>query len=222
MIWRLSLAIAALHLCIAAPVFAASRFITGAHVSSDDSVATITVEFACKVEYIDHLPVSRGNRLRVQLEPTQICAGASPTIAQTHEQYRPLNADEARLLELDYDGELASTPVLTFVFSDAVRYEVSYSGGRDSIIVKVQLDSAVPAPAASSGASGVRVPSPAQAPQSYVINLSSSRTPHTATDRILSNASPGLEVFETEVVLGGVTWYRLRLGTFDKFAGRAG
>jgi hypothetical protein len=31
---------------------------------------------------------------------------------------------------------------------------------------------------------------------------------------VLGNIAPGLEVFESEVVLGGVTWYRLRLGTF--------
>ncbi|MDH4125003.1 MAG: SPOR domain-containing protein, partial [Gammaproteobacteria bacterium] len=200
------------------PAAAATRFITGANISSDDSVATITVDFACKVEYIDHLPVNRGNRLRVQLEPTTICAGASPTIANTHEQYRPLNADDARLLELDYDGELASTPVLTFVFSDAVRYEVSYSGGRDQIIVRVHLDTAVAAPATNSGASGVRVPAAAVEPQTYVINLSSSRAPHTAADSALGNVSPGLQVFETEVLLAGVTWYRLRLGTFDSTA----
>ena len=196
------------------PVAAASRFVTGASISSTDTIATITVDFACKVEYLGHLPVSRGNRLRVQLEPTSICAGASPTIAGSREQYRPLNADEARLLELDYDGDLSSTPTLTFVFSDAVNYEVSYSGGRDRIVVQVHLDTAVPAPVASSGASGVRVPAAPRAPQTYVLNLSSSRTPHTAADKMLQNISPGLQVFETEVVLGGVTWYRLRLGTF--------
>jgi hypothetical protein len=211
---RFSLIIGVLLLGSMSAALAASRFVTGASISSTDTVATITVEFACKVEYLGHLPVSRGNRLRVQLEPTSICAGASPTIAKAREQYRPLNADDARLLELDYDGELSSTPTLTFVFSDAVNYEVSYSGGRDRIVVQVHLDTAVPAPVARSGASGVRVPSAAQEPQTFVLNLSSSRTPHTAADKALSNVSPGLQVFETEVVLGGVTWYRLRLGTF--------
>jgi len=196
-------------------VFAASRFVTGSHVSTQDNIATITVEFACRVEYVGHLPVSRGNRLRVQLEPTTICAGSSPTVASTREQFRPLNADDARLLEVDYDGEISGTPTLTFVFSDAVNYEVSYNSGRDRILVQVHLDSAVAAPEpANSGASGVRVPVAPPAPKTYVLNLSSSRTPHTAADKQFANIQPGLQVFETEVVLGGVTWYRLRLGTF--------
>lgn len=212
---RYSLAIGILLLSGMSSALAASRFITGTHVSSDDTVATIAVNFACKVEYVDHLPVSRGNRLLVQLEPTTICTGSSPTIARTREQHRPMNADDAKLLELDYDGELASTPVLTFVFSHAVRYEVSYNGGHDQIIVRVHLDNAVAAPPARSGAGGVRVPAAPVEPQTYVLNLSSSRTPHSATDKLLGISSPGLRIFESEVVLGGVTWYRLRLGTFN-------
>jgi hypothetical protein len=218
MIWRYSLVFAAIYVCMAAPVSAAARFVTGASVTQDDDVAVITIQFACRVEYINHLPVNRGNRLRVQIEPTTICSGVSPTVAKTREQYRPLNADAAKLLEVDYDGELSSTPTLTFVFSHAVRYEVSYSGGRDKITVRVHTEDAIAAPVVSSGAAGVRVPRPQEAAQTFVLNLSSSRTPHTASDKVLVNASPGLAVFETEVVLGGVTWYRLRLGMFDSAA----
>jgi len=204
-----------LLLLVCPTVFGASRFVTGASVSREDNVAVITVQFACRVEYVSHLPINRGNRLRVQIDPTTICSGVSPSAAKTREQYRPLNADAAKLLEVDYDGELPSTPVVTFVFSDAVRYDVSYNGGQDRIIVRVNLDEATTEPVARSRAAGVRVPGTPEPPRTYVINLSSSRSSHTASDRILDNASPGLNVFETEVVLGGVTWYRLRLGTFS-------
>ena len=204
-----------LLLLVCPTVFGASRFVTGASVSREDNVAVITVQFACRVEYVSHLPINRGNRLRVQIDPTTICSGVSPTAAKTREQFRPLNADVAKLLEVDYDGELPSTPVLTFVFSDTVRYDVSYNGGQDRIIVRVNIDEAAAEPLARSGAAGIRVPSAPELPRTYVINLSSSRSSHTASDRILGNASPGLNVFETEVVLGGVTWYRLRLGTFS-------
>ncbi len=210
------LALAVLLLCSTATVHGATRFVTGTTVSSDEDVAVITVQFACKIEYVSHLPVSRGNRLRVQIDPTTICSGVAPAAARTQEQFRPINADAANLLEIDYDGALSAMPTLTFNFSHAVRYEVSYSGGQNRIIVRVHTDDAVAAaPPRSSGAAGVRVKSDLELPRAYVINLSSSRSAHTAGDRILKSVSPDLKVFETEIELAGVIWYRLLLGTFD-------
>jgi hypothetical protein len=208
---------AGLFLLLACPaVFGAPRFVTGATVSSDEDGAVITVQFACKVEYLDHLPVSRGNRLRVQIDPTTICAGVAPTLARSQEQLRPLNADAANLLEIDYEGEYSSVATLTFVFNDVVHYSVSYGGGKNRIIVRVHADEATSAALPlRSRSPGTRLQTKPEAPRSYVINLSSSKNSHTAADRILNNASSGLQVFETEVDLAGVTWYRLRLGTFS-------
>ena len=212
-----SLAIAVLLVGITATAHGATRFVTGTTVSSNDNDAVITVQFACKVEYVNHLPVNRGSRLRVQIDPTTICTGVAPSAARTQEQFRPLNADAAKLLEIDYDGVLSASATLTFNFSHVVRYEVSYSDAQNRLTVRVDADQAVVAAPTtpSSGAAGVRVKSELEKPRSYVINLSSSRSSHTAGDRILENISPGLQVFETEIELAGVTWYRLLLGTFD-------
>jgi len=136
--------------------------------------------------------------------------------AKTREQYRPLNADTARLVDIDYDGEVAAIPTLTFNFSRAVRYEVSHGGGLNRIVVRVYSDDAATAVAAtSSGAAGVRVKSEFEQPRSYVVNLSSSRRSHTADERIVEGLSPDLNVFETEIEIAGVIWYRLLLGLFD-------
>ena len=212
-----SLAIAVLLVGITATAHGATRFVTGTTVSSNDNDAVITVQFACKVEYVNHLPVNRGSRLRVQIDPTTICTGVAPSAARTQEQFRPLNADAAKLLEIDYDGMLSASATLTFNFSHVVRYEVSYSDAQNRLTVRVDADQAVVAaqPTPSSGAAGVRVKSDLEKPRTYVINLSSSRSSHTAGDRILENKSAGLQVFETEIELAGVTWYRLLLGTFD-------
>ncbi len=212
----MALAAGLILLLVGPAVFAAPRFITGATVSRDEDVAVITVQFACKVEYINHLPARRGNRLRVQIDPTMICQGVAPSQARTQEQYRPMNADAAKLLEIDYEGELSDVATLTFVFSDSVRYSVSRGGGKDRIIVRVDVGEVTSAARSSGSRSpGVRVQREPEAPRTYVINLSSSRNSHTAADRVLNNASPGLSVFESEVDLAGVTWYRLRLGTFN-------
>jgi len=202
----------------ASPVFSAQGFITSANVTRDADSALISVQFACRIEYIDHLPIIYGDRLRVRMDSTGICSGAAPTIAYSRGQYRPLNADLAKLLELDYDGESRSGQTLTFVFSEVVQYVVSSDGAQDRLTVRVRLDDAETSTAEKSATSStvsVRVRKASELKSDYVINLSSSRTPHTASDRMLGDISPQLSVFETKVVLGGVTWYRLRLGTFD-------
>jgi len=207
---------AALLLTLGPSVFAASGFVTGASVTREGDVAEISVRFACRIEYVDHLPVNRGDKLRVQIESTGICVGSSPMIANSRAQYRPLNADVANLLEIDYDGESSSGQVVTLVFGDAVRYDVSHDRIRNHLNVTVHLDGGPAKPAAeTSGRSSTRVRDVAESQPRYVINLSSSRTPHTASDMSIENIAPGLRVFETEVLLAGVTWHRLRLGVFD-------
>jgi len=207
----------AVFLLLSAPhALSAPGFITGANITRDNDTALISIQFACRVEYIDHLPVIYGDRLRVRLDSTGICSGASPTIAYTRVQHRPLNSDMAKLLELEYDGTSRTGQILTFVFSETVQYVVLPDNAQDRLSVQVQLRDGEAEPVQEkSNASGVRVLRPQEPQPDYVINLSSSRTPHTASDRIIENASPEYSVFETEVVLGGVTWYRLRLGTFD-------
>lgn len=212
---RICLTIGAL-LCGAPLAMAAPGFITGSSVTQEGDVAQISVKFACRVEYIDHLPVIYGDRLRVQIDSTGICSGVAPTIANDRGQYRPLNADLAKLREIDYDGLSGSGQTLTFVFSEVVQYVVSPTSSNDGLSIQVQLrDTEMPVVATEPTSGGVRVQRPTEPQQDYVINLSSSRTPHTASDRQIGNIAPGLTVFETEVVLGGVTWYRLRLGPFD-------
>jgi len=195
---------------------AAPGFIVSTNITRDADSALISIQFACRVEYIDHLPVLYGDRLRVQMDSTGICSGAAPTIANRHELHLPLNADLAKLQELDYDGTSQGNQILTLVFSEIVQYTVSPDGARDRLQVRVRLDNAstASAPAARAATGGVRVPREPEVLPDYVINLSSSRTPHTASDRVIENLSAGLTVFETEVVLSGITWYRLRVGSF--------
>lgn len=212
----------ALMLLFPAPnAFSAHGFITEAKVTRSAFVADITVSFACGVEYRDHMPASRGDRLRIQVEPTAVCQGASPLIANSRMQHRPLAADTAKLIQIDYDGDTASGPTLTLVFSEDVGFDVEHGGISNDMHIRVYLDaptaSTAPTPS-NSGASGIRVQPEPVAKSEYVINLSSSRRAHSASDMPTVDLSPGLEIFETEVVIAGVTWYRLRLGHFNTSA----
>jgi len=203
-------------LCIASGAFSAPGFISGSKVTRGNTIAEILIQFACSVEYVDHLPVGEGDRLRIQLESTQICNGVSPTIAQSREQHRPLDADKAGLVEIHYDGDTASGQILTLAFSEVVRFDVVQSGTSNHMTVRVYFKNQGAATRSRSGAISARVARAAEPESSYVINLSSSRVPHAASEIQAVAVSPELSTFETEVDLAGVTWYRLRVGHFDK------
>ena len=206
---------ATLLLSVAATVSAAPGFIAGSNITRGTSVAEISIRFACSVQYLGHLPVPEGDRLRIQLESTNACNGVSPTIAQSRQQHRPLDADKASLIEVDYDGDTAGGQILTLVFNESVRYEVIHGAVSNDMTVRVFFADSGRARAEASGASGIRVQSPPDKQSAYVINLSSSKQPHAPSEfPELENAS-GTNVFESEVVLAGTTWYRLRLGPFN-------
>lgn len=203
-------------LCLAPGAFAAPGFVAGSKVTRGNTTAEISIQFACRVEYVDHLPANRGDRLHIQLESTTICTGVSPTVAQSRQQYRPLGADKAKLLEIGYNGGTAGGQRLTLAFSEVVRFEVVHSGVSNNMIVRVFLNQPGTTTPSKSATTSVRVQrSPAPAPE-YVINLSSSRNSHAPSDMPTVELLPGLRIYESEVVLAGVTWYRLRLGHFKK------
>ena len=201
-------------LCTASGVFAAPAFISGSKVTRGSSLAEVSVQFACNVQYIEHFPASRGDTLRIQLEATTICNGVSPLVAQSREQHRPLQADLVNLQEIIYDGNASGGQILTLVFGEEVEYEVLHNGTSNNLTIRLHLQPPAARALNNSRAGGVRVQRPAEAQPSYVINLSSSRQAHAESDMSAVAVPPGLELFESEVVLAGVTWYRLRIGQF--------
>jgi len=198
-------------------VFAASAFITGSKVTRGTALAEITVELACSVEYIEHYPVGRGETLRIQLEATSICNGVSPLTAESREQYRPLQADLVNLQEIIYDGNTGSGQTLTLVFDETVDFEVLHEGTSNTLTIRLHFTQPVAnsEAAASTFVGTSKVQKKAEEQPKYAINLSSSRTPHAESDMSAAIVSQGLELFESEVVLAGISWYRLRLGYFN-------
>ena len=198
-----------------ATVFAAPGFISGSQITRGALYTEISIQLACVVEYLDHLPANRGERLRINLQATTICSGVSPTIIEEPQSYRPQDADAANLVEIDYESDTAAGQTLTLVFSEAVRYDVVHQDTSNSVTVRVfpSVPSAA-APKEISGTPGMRVQREPEPESSYVINLSSSRQPHTSLDIPDVVLSPGTKLFESEIELAGVSWYRLRLGPF--------
>jgi hypothetical protein len=165
-------------LCYASGTLAASGFIVGSNIKRGTNIAEISIQLACAVEYVDHLPTGRTDRVRIQIESTTICNGVSPTVAYSREQHRPLEADLAKLVEISYDGDTSAGQALTLAFSEDVSFEVIHRGTTNDMVVRVYLNKVPETQLPESRAPGVRVPQAPEPVSTYVINLSSSRVQH--------------------------------------------
>lgn len=193
----------------------ASGFISSSNVSSGDIYTEITIQFGCDVTYLEHFPRAKGDSLTIDLEPTAICHGVPPSLADSHEMHRPLAADNIGLLHVEYDGERPGQRQLRLNFEDEVHFLVAPGQLSRTLVIRVlhEPDSAN-ADAQSSLAVGRQVQRTKPAPVRFVINLESSlRYPATADIPVMTLAADQ-KLFITEAEIDGKTWYRMRVGYF--------
>ena len=199
-------------------------FIESSRVSGD-APASIEVRFNCKAEYLRHEPQGSGDRLRIYLDPTGICNGVSPVVAESRSRLRPVNSDNARLVDMEYDGDSPAGPMLTFNFSHPVTFDVDMSGVSFDLVVSVNPASTpgvASAPKATTpSASHRQVARPMPASVKYVINLASFKRVPTIADAEGLEPAANQRLHYTEVLVNGQSWYRLRLGDYESGAAAA-
>ncbi len=208
---------------LTSPASASPGFIGSSRVSIDqsgtDSLASIEIRFNCKAQYLRHDPQGSSDRVRIFLEPTSICNGVSPLVAETRSRLRPFNADGAHLVELEYDGNNAAGPVLTLSFSEPVAFDVEMSGISFDVVVNVR-ETALEAMPAVAVATVPAVPHrqvarPKPSTPDYIINLKSLRRIPTIADAPNLQLASNQRLFYSRADVDGTTWYRLQLGNFD-------
>ena len=214
MIGQSRFAVAAL-LLFATQAVAAAGFISGTRVSRVGDIAVVTVSFNCDVQYLGHEPGSGGDQLRIQVEPTSICTGVAPSAAVTRERHRPVSADLAKLLDIEYDGESPYGTLLRLNFAETVGFNVEPFSSARHVVIRVDLGADRQMVASDEQRVSrlvQREPAPATR---YVVNLQSSlRAPATA-DMPALELPAGQQLLVAEAVIEGRTWYRLRIGYFD-------
>ena len=190
-------------------------FIESSRVSGTESTANIEVRFNCKAEYLRHEPQGGGDRLRIYMDPTGICNGVSPLVAESRSRLRPANADNAQLVDFEYDGDSPAGPVLTFNFSQPVAFDVDMSSVAFGLVVHVRPIAAGAAPPEANRTVLHRqvLRSKEETPE-VTINLASFRRVPTIADAPLLQLEPGQRLYYSEVLVDSATWYRLRLGNF--------
>jgi tetratricopeptide (TPR) repeat protein len=195
---------------------ASAEFVAGTKVSRAGDLAVVSLSFNCNLTYLDHEPLTRGDQLRIHVEPTSICRGVPPGAAITREQHRPTAADEGNVVDIEYDGTSPTGAFIRISFSEDVGFAVEPFANASTVLVRVRLndtgsqrDSAAPPPRASQ-----RVDHAGGTDAQYVINLQSSDRPPATADLPQVIATGGQVVYVATAEIDGRIWYRTRLGYF--------
>lgn len=206
--------------CMASTATAAPRFIAESKVETGAVYSEVTLRFSCNVHYVSHDPAARGDMLIIRLEPTAVCTGAPPSIALTRELHRPLDADDARLDTVEYDGASPGNEILRVSFQEPVRFDVRPPSVGDTLTIRVfpQVETAAAAATPEPRAAGRvshRVVSEPETDSRYVINLESSRRRPATADLPTIELPAGTSLLVSEVLIDGQQWYRIQVGYFQ-------
>jgi tetratricopeptide (TPR) repeat protein len=182
---------------------AAGRLVDALEADEQEDHVNISAVFSCSVRYISNDPVSRGDRVRIQLRLGADCGagnGVWPTETVTVGGSSRIVSD-ARLeggAAGDVRLELRWARELDFVLAPTsdgrgLRLRLLNVNSRPGRIVIGNID---------------------EASEGYSVNLESARTPIDAATRQQAAARLRVPVYVSEVELEGTRWYRLRAGPF--------
>ena len=106
-------------------------------VTSEDDEAEVAIFFSDVFRYVTHFPHESSDELRIRLEPVQIATSSFSAVFQ-REAIRPLDAADAQLEEVLYEGDIPGGPYLTLFFSSPVTYEVIPGTDFRSMTIRVR------------------------------------------------------------------------------------
>jgi len=233
---RSAAAVAVWWLALVGPVHAAGQFIDDIQLSRQGDEATITIELACPMRFQSDVVTPAGVLLEIRVAPLDACRQLGVGDGIASELYRPVGGRLANLVEVEYESLGLGENLLLFTFDRPVDYRVAQRGDLRTLELRVRLSAAMsvtpvsppvegPMPAASAPSAGF-APAPSDraplAPRvripvalaDYVLNLQSTREPLAPATVAVVPVSFGQRLYVSTTVIGGVTWYRLRLGFF--------
>ena len=195
---------------------AASGFIASTHIESGSVYTELSIRFNCDVHYVGHEPAGKSDMLRIQLEPTSICHGVPPMVADGREMHRPLSADEAGLLHIEYDGQTPGEKSLRLGFATPVTVLISAGVVSDTLTIRI-INASEPATVADEPdrpEPGRQISRPSAPSTRYVINLESSQRYPAPSEIPVMTLQKDQKLFISEALIDGTTWYRMRVGFF--------
>lgn len=112
------------------------RILNEVLVSQEEETVRIQVFFTDVFRYVTHFPHETGDQLRIRIEPVAVSISDRSAVFQ-REAVRPPGRDDAKLIEVLYEGDIPGGPFLTLFFTSPVNYEVVPGADFRSITVVV-------------------------------------------------------------------------------------
>ena len=194
----------------------ASGFIASTHIERGSDYTELSISFNCDVYYVGHAPSGKSDTLRIHLEPTSICHGVPPMVADGRELHRPPHADDAGLLHIEYDGQMPGEKLLKLGFATPVT--VLISAGAVSNTLNIRIINAPNTVATTDvpdrSEPGRQVTRPSAPSVRYVVNLESLRRYPAPSEIPVMTLQKDQKLFISEALIDGKTWYRMRVGFF--------
>ena len=113
------------------------RILQDVVVTPGEDAAQVTVLFSDVFRYVTHFPHESSDELRIRLEPVRVAMSDFTAVFQ-REAVRPLDAADADLEEVLYEGDIPGGPYLTLFFARPVTYEVKPGADFRSLTVLVR------------------------------------------------------------------------------------
>ena len=184
------------------------RFVDIVELNDHDDQADIVVQFNCSLRYITHQPASEGKELRIQLLPQGDC-GIAPG-SQLLGELPPLSGGAHIIDAVRVDSDVPGQLTLAFSFQRAERFVIAQ--GADPRGLRLRLIDR------NRGRGKVMVNEPAEAYNSYAVNLESQPADFPPEALQLARERLKAPIFVSQAVVDDQTWYRLRAGPIEKRA----
>jgi tetratricopeptide (TPR) repeat protein len=183
-----------------------TRFVDFVSLSDHDDQADISVQFNCPLRYLTHSPGAEGREVRIQLQPLPTCsvqpgaeiAGELPSVMGG------ASIIDAVRVESDVPGQLT----LVFNFKKTERFVLAQ--GVDPRTLRIRLFDR------ARGRGKILVGEPADNVATFAVNLDSQPRSIDPAAVALAERRLKVQIFTSETIVDGQTWYRLRAGPFDR------
>jgi tetratricopeptide (TPR) repeat protein len=177
------------------------RLLVTSAVTERDDHLDLAIDFGCTLRYVTHTPASQGDVLRVTL---RIGADCELTSAAQFPVERMMPVDARGLVRsIELQPGLTDGAELTINWNRIEKYVIAPASGMRGLRIRVMR----------TPQKSVLVNEPGS-PDTYSINLVSSRDPIPDGDVAQAAASLQVPVYVSQATVDDVAWYRLRAGPF--------
>jgi len=204
---RLGRVLSCAALTLAAANFAdaqiAGRIVEDLDITEHPGYVDVSILFTCGLRYINHLPSSEGDILRIRTVPGRDCSlstdGLAPPTLPTNKR--------SYIQGIDLDRPITTEVDITIHWRQSEKFLVLPTGDERGVRIRLLR-------AGEQRGSLIIGEVPGRGSANYAINLDSSHEPFDDAAIAAASQVTGVRVYVSEYTLDEEKWFRLRLGPF--------